>query len=89
MRDERAIEVQLRTRGQQQWAEAAEAADARLGTRGVNLKDGDAPPEMLEYFQVAGELIYRREYGLPLASDLIDRFDAARGAVVQAKYYSA
>jgi hypothetical protein len=88
MRDDRAIEVQLRTRGQQEWAEAAETADARLGARGVNLKDGEAPAEMIEYFQVAGEVIYRREYGLPLSSDLLSRFDAARAAVVQAKYYT-
>lgn len=88
MRDDCAIEVQLRTRGQQQWAEAAETADARLAHRGVNLKDGEAPAEMLEYFAAAGELIYRREYGLPVASELIAAFDAAREAVVNAGYYS-
>ena len=53
VRDQRAIEVQLRTRGQQQWAEAAEAADARLGSRGVNLKDAEGPEVMLEYFRAA------------------------------------
>ena len=89
VRDDRAIEVQLRTRGQQQWAEAAEAADARLGHRGVNLKDAEAPEVMLEYFKAAGEVIYHREYGLPISSELYDRFQAARNAVVQENYYNA
>ncbi|MCG7582385.1 RelA/SpoT domain-containing protein [Mycolicibacterium sp. OfavD-34-C] len=89
VRDGRAIEVQLRTRGQQQWAEAAEAADARLGSRGVNLKDADAPAVMLEYFRAAGELIYHREYGLAIPSELEDRFATARIAVVRDNYYSA
>jgi len=89
VRDGRAIEVQLRTQGQQQWAEAAETADARLAQRGVNLKDGEAPPEMLDYFAAAGELIYRREYGLSVSSDLLASFDAARRAVVDERYYTA
>jgi hypothetical protein len=89
VRNDRAIEVQLRTRGQQEWAEAAEAADARLGVRGVNLKDSEGPAEMIEYFRIAGELIYCREYGLAVPSDLNDRFQAARQAVVQSDYYRA
>lgn len=89
VRDGRAIEIQLRTPGQQEWAEAAEAADARLADRGVNLKDGEGPAEMLDYFSAAGELIYQREYGLTVSSDLVARFDAARRAVVDAGYYTA
>lgn len=89
VRDDRAIEVQLRTRGQQQWAEAAESADARLAVLGVNLKDGDAPQEMLDYFNAAGEVIYRREYGLPIASELQTRFENARRAVVSGGFYTA
>ncbi len=87
VRDGRAIEVQLRTRGQQQWADAAESADARLTARGVRLKDGDAPVEMLEYFSAAGEMIHRREYGLDISADLARRFTDARAAVVEAGYY--
>lgn len=88
-RDGRAIEVQLRTRGQQQWADAAEIADARLHTRGVNLKDSEGPPEMLEFFTISGEVIYRREYGIELSTDLLARFDAARQAVIREGFYSA
>lgn len=88
-RDGRAIEVQLRTRGQQQWADAAESADARLAHRGVNLKDSEGPEEMLEYFSTAGEVIYRREYGRDMTPELENRFKAARQAVIEAGYFSA
>lgn len=86
VRDGRAIEVQLRTRGQQEWAEAVEAADAR---HGLNLKDGVGPSEMVEYFEVAGEVIYRREYHLDIPSGTLARFSAAREAVIEAGYYRA
>lgn len=89
IRDGRAIEVQLRTRGQQQWAEAAETADARLGARGVNLKDSEAPETMLEYFKTAGQIIYHSEYNLHIPSELHDQFRAARKAVVDDGYYTA
>ncbi|MDW5612501.1 RelA/SpoT domain-containing protein [Mycolicibacterium sp. D5.8-2] len=89
VRDGRAIEVQLRTRGQQQWADAAEQADARLAARGVNLKDSEGPEEMLEYFSAAGEVIYRREYGLPMSFEVTRRFNNARRAVIAGGYYNA
>lgn len=44
LRDERRIEVQLRTTSQQAWADAIERADARLG---MTLKDGEGPAEMV------------------------------------------
>jgi len=44
---------------------------------------------MLDYFAAAGELIYRREYGLSVSSDLLASFDAARRAVVDERYYTA
>ena len=87
VRDSRAIEVQLRTRGQQQWAEAAENADNRLARKGVRLKDGEAPAEVLEYFATAGEVIHNREYGLDVSPQLRRRFAEARTAVVDAGYY--
>lgn len=89
IREDRPIEIQLRTRGQQQWSDAAESADARLASRGVNLKDSDGPAEMIEYFAAAGDLIYRREYGLEIPSAVHTRFNAARKAVVDAGYYKA
>jgi ppGpp synthetase/RelA/SpoT-type nucleotidyltranferase len=89
VRDDRAIEIQLRTKGQQQWSDAAEAADARHGLRGVNLKDSEGPAEMIEYFSASGEVIYRREYGIPISYELTKRFNEARRAVIAAKYYNA
>ena len=85
-RDKRAIEVQCRTRGQQQWADAVEAADARLG---LTLKDGAGPAEMVEYFSAAGEVIFLREYGRAVPTALSERFKIARRAVIEAGYYAS
>jgi len=84
-RDERRIEIQLRTRGQQDWAEAVESIDSRLN---LNLKDEDGPPELSEYFNIAATVIYLSEYGKPIASDLVTQFEAARQAVIRAGYYA-
>lgn len=84
-RDGRYIEVQLRTQGQQQWADAVENADSRLG---LNLKDGTGPTEMVEYFALAGEVIFLREYGKGVPSLVQTRFEEARRAVIAAGYYS-
>lgn len=94
VRDGRAIEVQLRTRGQQQWADAVEEADARLGSRlgafgiKVNLKDEEGPEDLVEYFRTAGEMIYRRESGLALDPAFLGEFDKARQGVIDAGYYT-
>lgn len=84
-RDGRRIEVQLRTRGQQQWADAIEAIDARLG---LTMKDGRGPDELIEYFRLAGEVIHAREYGLRLSATVAEEFARARDAVVAAGYYT-
>lgn len=85
-RDGRAIEVQLRTRGQQQWADAVESADSRIP--GVNLKDESGPIELTEYFRVTGDVIHHREHGLDLPASLVEEFEAARSAVIAAGHYS-
>lgn len=83
-RDGRHIEVQLRTRGQQQWADAVEAADSR---HTLTLKDGTGPPEMMEYFIAASDMIHASEYGEPITPAMSDRFRAARNVVVRRGYY--
>jgi ppGpp synthetase/RelA/SpoT-type nucleotidyltranferase len=83
-RDDRRIEVQLRTRGQQEWAEAIEAIDAR---RGLTMKDGEGPPELITYFGLAGRVIHAREYGLELDWEIFQDFVQARQAVIRAGYY--
>jgi len=84
-RDGRSVEVQLRTVGQQQRADAIESVDARLGTM---LKDGSGPTELVEYFQVAGEVIFLREYGEAVPRAASDRFRSAHEAVLEAEYYN-
>lgn len=84
-RDDRRIEIQLRTRGQQAWADAVEKLDGR---HNLTLKDGDGPPELVSYFCLAGELIYRREYGLTVDEAFLGEFISARDVVIAAGYYS-
>lgn len=84
-RDERAIEIQVRTVGQQRWADAVESLDAR---RDLNLKDGQGPESLVENFMIAGEFIYRREFGLPIDDELVDRLEQSNERVIREGYYS-
>jgi len=85
LRDERRIEIQLRTDGQQRWANSIEELDAR---KGLNLKDGEGPQLLMRYFQLAGELIHAREYGIGLTQEFVDAFIDSRDAVIDAGYYT-
>jgi putative GTP pyrophosphokinase len=73
-RDGRRIEVQLRTRNQQYWADSVESFASALN---LPLKDESGPDEVLEYFRVAGDGIYREDYGVPVDEEFLDRFRAA------------
>ncbi len=83
-RDARRIEIQLRTVSQQYWADQIEKADGRLS---LNLKDGNGPPEMLEFFEAAGEVQHAMDYGLPILLAMSERLEAARADVIRARYY--
>lgn len=83
-RRERRIEVQLRTAGQQAWANAVEAMDSR---RGLNLKDGVGPESLLEYFTLASKMIYSSEYDVALGEGDAEAFKIARQRVVDEGYY--
>ena len=72
MRDERLIEVQLRTPGQNEWAIAVERASIQLR---MPLKFGVGEPVILEYFARAAEAIAMQETGK--AADI--EFDRAFG----------
>lgn len=85
VRDGRAIEVQVRTIGQQRWADAVEAIDAR---RSLNLKDGIGPDSLVDYFALAGDAIFHAEAGLEIDADLSDSFAAARAKVIAEGYYT-
>jgi ppGpp synthetase/RelA/SpoT-type nucleotidyltranferase len=58
--EERLIEIQLRTPGQHDWAEAVE----RMGGRtGYNLKEGDGPDDLVEYLKLVARAICEHESG--------------------------
>jgi putative GTP pyrophosphokinase len=80
----RRIEVQLRTNLQQQWANAVESADARLG---LTLKDGVGPKSMLEYFRTLGDYIYSIDNDMT-DSTLRDRLTAAEDKVIAEGFYA-
>lgn len=77
-RDGKRIEVQLRTRGQQAWADAVEEFAANYD---LPLKDESGPEPVLEFFRCAGLGIYSDEYERPYPPGFRDRFDAAQSAV--------
>ena len=76
-RDGRRIEVQLRTRGQQEWADAVEQFANRFG---LPLKDEQGPDEVLDFFRIAAQGIYGDEYGATTeeANQVMARFTAAQ-----------
>ncbi len=74
-RDERLIEVQLRTPIQHEWAIAVE----RMGSRhGHDLKSGSGPPELLMFFQLASEGMAIEERGELPDEAFMDRYWQAR-----------
>jgi GTP pyrophosphokinase len=77
-RDGRYVEVQLRTEGQHTWAEAVEAWGPRLG---FNLKDGQGPDDLRQYYRMAGERIARAEAGLPIEDEFEAQFVTLRERV--------
>lgn len=86
VRDGRAIEVQVRTEGQQRWADAVESIDARLGTK---LKDEIGPESLIENFQIAGEFIHRVEFGLPIDDELREQLRLSNQRVIDEGFYRA
>jgi hypothetical protein len=60
LREERQIEVQLRTLRQQAWAEAVERAANRSG---FDLKAGSGPAEMIEFFRLASDAFHALDGG--------------------------
>lgn len=79
-RDDRRLEIQLRTPGQQDWAEMVERIDGRLGTR---LKDGEGPDGLRRYLQLAGLGIDLAERGLETTSDFEQEFTQVREQALQ------
>lgn len=76
------MEIQLRTTGQHYWAEAVERT---ASITGFNLKDGEGPEELLDYFRVASDLTWIRETGHPADPALEARLAELREQV--SKYF--
>jgi putative GTP pyrophosphokinase len=61
-KDERPVEVQLRTTGQQDWADEIERIDGLIPD---NLKDGEGPAEVIKYTKMLADVIAAQEAGNP------------------------
>lgn len=70
-RDERRIEIQLRTRRQHLWAEAVERAATRTE---FALKDGRGPDDLVEYFRLASDGVALLEEEVQIPAWLRHRF---------------
>jgi ppGpp synthetase/RelA/SpoT-type nucleotidyltranferase len=79
-RDGRRLEIQLRTQGQQDWAEMVERIDGRLGTQ---LKDGVGPPDLQRYLQLAGQGVDLAERGIEPDSEFETEFAEVRGKALR------
>ncbi|MGM7671461.1 RelA/SpoT domain-containing protein [Microbacterium sp. A93] len=80
----RRIEIQIRTRRQQQWANAVEQADSRFG---LTLKDGRGPQSMLDYFTAVGDMLYYQDAELSIPADVLLRFETMSDAVIDEGFY--
>ncbi|HEY1774637.1 MAG TPA: RelA/SpoT domain-containing protein [Solirubrobacteraceae bacterium] len=78
MRDERLIEIQLRTPGQHEWAIAVERASIQLR---MPLKFGVGEPVVLEYFKYAADAIALQENSAVPDEGFQARFDELREQV--------
>lgn len=78
LRDERLIEIQLRTQRQHQWAEAVERTALR--TR-LDLKDGLGPDDLLRYFRMAADGLALEERGEGVDDAFKREFEALRQQV--------
>lgn len=74
-KDGRPIEVQLRTFGQQDWADEIERIDGLIPHA---LKDGDGPEEVLEYTRLLAEVISDIEFGDPVTDETNQRLAELR-----------
>lgn len=70
-KDERRIEVQLRTLTQHAWAELVEAVDRDVGH---GLKEGRAPADVTEYYRFGADLLAANESGEGATAEQRRRF---------------
>lgn len=75
--DDRAIEVQLRTRTMHEWAISVERLSGRLGE---DFKSGYGEPSVLKLLEVISEAMALEENGAPVPPELLDRMRMLRSA---------
>jgi putative GTP pyrophosphokinase len=75
----RLVEVQLRTTRQHDWAEVIEVYSPTLG---FNLKDGEGPDDLREYFKLAAERLAREDREEPADPELEQTFARVRQGVL-------
>jgi putative GTP pyrophosphokinase len=75
VRDDRRIEIQLRTPHEHAWAVAVERTGVRLG---YGLKEGEGPADLLEYFRLASQGMYLESIGQSPEHAFLHDFEAAR-----------
>lgn len=78
IRDERRIEIQLRTLSEHEWAVAVERTGIRLG---IGLKEGEGPADLREYFRLAGQGLYLESQRHDPDPAFQRRFEASRQQV--------
>lgn len=77
LRDDRLIEIQLRTEKQHEWADFVEGLGRRLGSE---FKAGEGPAEVLRLLRIAADLMAWEELGEEPPQDLVGEYDDARRA---------
>lgn len=84
-RDGHPVEIQLRTPGQHEWAEAVERL---AGETGYPLKDGEGPGELLTYLELVAWAISADERGEgpgPAFMEVLDRFKSRIEPLLRAR----
>jgi putative GTP pyrophosphokinase len=79
-REDRLIEIQLRTTHQHEWAEQVETLGSRWK---LDLKGGEGHPDVLELLRVASDLIWTAESAKPVEEGLMERFENLRDRVME------
>jgi ppGpp synthetase/RelA/SpoT-type nucleotidyltranferase len=76
--EQRLVEIQLRTTTEHRWAETVMHTGNRLG---YSLQDAQGPPELVEYFRLASDVLYAASRAENVDPDLDAQFEEVREKV--------
>lgn len=79
VRDARMVEIQLRTARQHAWATEVERVGFR--NRHPHLKDGEGPADLIEYYELVGQILAIQDRAIPVDERLLRRFRELHGSV--------